>query len=57
MTVQEVLNRINNIEKTIQFLEGIASRHELKGGEAVTITDAVDMLDEYAAELGRKKVV
>ena len=57
MTVLEVMNRIKNVEKTIKLLEDIAAKHDLKGGEAITITDAVDMLDEYQDELGRRKVV
>lgn len=56
MTVAEVITKIGRIRQTMDCLQSISDRHELKNGEAVTIDDAIDELDNYIIELESKIV-
>lgn len=56
MTVAEVITKIGRIRQTMCCLQSISDRHKLKNGEAVTIDDAIDELDNYIFELESKIV-
>lgn len=56
MTVHDIISKIDFLNKTIENLEKIGTVYNMKAGEGITISDAVDAIDEYIDELKSKKV-
>ena len=57
MTVAEIITKIGKINESIRLLHYIHDRYELKNGEAVAVTDAIDELEDYIEELESKIVM
>ena len=56
MTVAEVIARIGKISNSIQLLDYISTKYELKNAEAVSVREAIEELEHYIDELENKIV-
>ena len=56
MTVNDIIGKIDSLNKTIEHLKKLREVYSMKTGEGITISDAVDAIDEYIIELKNKKV-
>lgn len=56
MTVNDIISKIDSLNKTIEHLEKLREVYSMNTGEGITISDAVDAIDEYIIELKNKKV-
>ncbi len=56
MTVNDIISKIDSLNKTIEHLEKLREVYSMNTGEGITISDAVDAIDDYIIELKNKKV-
>ena len=56
MTVEEAIKTINRVHESINILDDIIIKYELKNGEAVAVKNTINDLMNYVDELRRKTV-
>ena len=56
MTVADVICKIGKARETIDCLERISAVNDFKNGAAMTVVDAVNLLEEYIDTLENKIV-
>lgn len=56
MTVQIIMSMINDANVAISQLDELARKYKMEDADRGVITRAIELLEDYAAQLGRREV-
>lgn len=56
MTVNDIIRELDFCKAIINEMEGYMENNSVIGGAADTMRDAIDIIEKYMDELGRKQI-